>query len=64
MGIQPSPEEYDNGNDLLEGVNTKDSKVDCEFSNVRVEEQTPLEELNVRVGHAYVDYQSGSSNDS
>ena len=61
-GIKPAPEEFEN--DLLEGVNTKDSKVDCEFSNVRVEEQTPLEELNVRVGHAYVDYQSGSSNDS
>ena len=55
-GIQLAPEEYDNGNDLIEGVNTEDSKVDCEFSDVSVGEQTPLEELNVRVSHAYVDY--------
>ncbi|XP_066391923.1 uncharacterized protein [Miscanthus floridulus] len=61
-GIKLAPEECEN--DLLEGVNTEDSKVDCEFSDVRVEEQTPLDELNVRVGHAYVDYQLGSSNDS
>ena len=26
-GIQPAPEEYEN--DLLEDVNTEDSKVDC-----------------------------------
>ena len=35
-GIQPSPEEYDNGNNLLEGVNTKDSKVDCECCQMMV----------------------------
>ena len=45
-GIQPSPEEYDNGNDLLEGVNTEDSKVDYEFPDDGVEEQTSLEELH------------------
>ena len=46
-GIQPSPEEYDNGNDLLEGVNTEDRKVDYEFPDDGVEEQTPLEELHL-----------------
>ena len=45
-GIQPAPEEYDNGNDLIEGVNTKDSKVECELPDDGVEEQTPLEELH------------------
>jgi hypothetical protein len=49
-GIKPAPEEYENV--LLEGVYTEDNKVDYEFSNVSVEEQTPLEELNVRDGHA------------
>ena len=53
-GIKPAPEEDEN--DLLEGVNTEDSKVDCEFLDVSVREQTPLEELNVRVRHTYVDY--------
>ena len=55
-GIQPSPKEYDNGNDLLEGVNTEDSKVDCEFLDVSVEEQTPLEEINKIDDHAYANY--------
>ena len=49
-GIKPAPEEYES--DQLEGVNTEDSKVDCEFSGVRVEEQTHLEELNTRDDHA------------
>jgi hypothetical protein len=49
-GIQPAPEEYEN--DLLKYVYTEDSKVDCEFSDANVEEQTPLEELNTRDGHA------------
>jgi len=40
-GIQPAPEEYKN--DLLESVSCEDSKVDCEFLDVNVEEQTPLE---------------------
>ena len=40
-GIQPAPEEYEN--DLLESVSCEDSKVDCEFSDVNVEEKTPLE---------------------
>ena len=39
-GIQPAPEEYED--DLLEGVYTDDSKVDCEFLDGNVEEQTPL----------------------
>ena len=55
-GIQPSPEEYDNGNYLLEGVNTKESKVDCEFPNDGVEEQTPLEELYPTDDYTYDDY--------
>jgi len=55
-GIQPSPEEYDNGNDLLEGVNTEDSKVDCEFPDDGVEEQTPLEELYPTDDYTYDDY--------
>ena len=37
--IQPAPEEDENG--LLEGVSCEDSKVDCEFSDGNVEEQTP-----------------------
>ena len=52
-GIQPSPEEYDNGNDLLEDVNTEDSKVDCEFLDDGVEEQTPLEELYPTYDYTY-----------
>jgi len=40
-GIQPAPEKYEN--DLLEGVSCEDSKVDCEFSDGNVEEQTPWE---------------------
>ena len=40
-------------NDLIEGVNTEDSKVDCEFPDDGVEEQTPLEELHP----TYDDYQ-------
>ena len=40
-GIQPAPEEYED--DLLEGVYTEDSKVDCEILDGNVEEQTPLE---------------------
>ena len=40
-GIQPAPEEYED--DLLEGVYTDDSKVDCEFLDGNVEEQTPWE---------------------
>ena len=50
-GIQPAPEEYED--DLLEGVYTKDSKVDCEFLDVSVEEQTPLEEINKIGDQAY-----------
>ena len=52
----PSPEEYDNGNDLLEGVNTEDSKVDCEFLDDGVEAQTPLEELYQTDDYTYDDY--------
>jgi len=55
-GIQPSPKEYDNGNDLLEGVNTKDSRVDYEFLDDGVEEQTPLEELYPTDDYTYDDY--------
>jgi len=40
-GIQPTPEEDED--DLLESVSCEDSKVDCEFSDANVEEQTPLE---------------------
>ena len=40
-GIRPTPEEYEN--DLLESVSCEDSKVDCEFLDVNIEEQTPLE---------------------
>ena len=36
-GIQPAPEEYEN--DLVEGVSCEESKVDCEFLDVNVEEQ-------------------------
>ena len=49
-------EEHDNGNDLLEGVNTEDSKVDCEFPDDGVEEQTPLEELYLIDDYTYDDY--------
>ena len=52
-GIQPAPEEYEN--DLLEGASCEDSNVDCEFSDVSVKEQTPLEDLNTRDDHAYAD---------
>ena len=52
-GIQPTPEEDEN--DMLEGVSCEESKVDCEFSDVNVEEQTPLEQLNTREYHAYAD---------
>ena len=52
-GIKPAPEECEN--DLLEGVNTEDSKVDCEFSDVSAKEQTPMEDLNTRDEHAYAD---------
>ena len=55
-GIQPSPKEYDNGNDLIEGVNTEDSKVNCEFLDDGVEEQTPLEELYPTDDYTYDDY--------
>jgi len=55
-GIQPIPEEYKH--ELLEDVNTEDSKVDCEFSDVNVEEKTPLEEIDTRDDHAYADYQA------
>ena len=54
VGIQPAPEEYED--DLLEGVYTEDSKVDCEFLDVSVEEQTPLEEINKIDDHACVNY--------
>ena len=53
-GIQPAPEEYEN--DLLESVSYEDSKVDCEFSDVSVEEQTPLEEINKIDDHTYANY--------
>ena len=53
-GIQPAPGEYED--DLLEGVYTKDSKVDYEFLDVSVEEQTPLEEINKIDDHAYANY--------
>ena len=49
-GIRPASEDYEN--DLLERVSCEDSKVDCEFLDVNVEEQTPLEELNKRDNHA------------
>ena len=53
-GIQPAPEEYED--DLLEDVYSEDSKVDCEFLDVSVEEQTPLEEINKIDDHAYANY--------
>ena len=40
-GIQPAPEEDEN--DLLECGSYEDSKVDCEFSDGNVEEQTSWE---------------------
>ena len=42
-------------NGLLEGVNTKDSKVDYEFPDDGVEEQTPLEELYPIDDYSYDD---------
>ena len=53
-GIQPTPNEYED--DLLKGVYTEDNKVDCDFSDVSVEEQTPLEEINKIDDHAYANY--------
>ena len=53
-GIQPAPEVYEN--DMLEGVSCEESKVDCEFSDVNVEEQNPLEEINKIDDHAYANY--------
>ena len=53
-GIRPAPEEYED--DLLKSVYTEDSKVDREFSDVNVEEQTPLEEINKIDDHAYANY--------
>ena len=53
-GIQPAPKEYED--DLLECVYTKDSKVDCEFLDVSIEEQTPLEEINKIDNHTYANY--------
>jgi len=52
-GIQPATEEYEN--DLLEGASCEYSKVDYEFSDVSVKEQTPLEDLNTRDDQAYAD---------
>ena len=52
-GIQPAPEEYEI--DLLEGASCEDSKVNYEFSDVSVKEQTPLEDHNTRDDHAYAD---------
>ena len=52
-GIQPAPEEDED--DLLEIVSYEDSKVDCEFSDVIVKEQTPLEDLDTRDNHVYAD---------
>ena len=46
-------EEYED--DLLGDVYTEDSKVDCEFSDVNIEEQTPLEEIHKIDNHAYAD---------
>ena len=53
-GIQPAPEEYED--DLLECVYTENSKVDCEFLDVSVEEQTPLEVINKIDDHVYANY--------
>jgi hypothetical protein len=49
QGSRLSPEEDEN--DQLEDRYTEDSKVDHEFTEVRVEEQTTLEELNRRDDH-------------
>jgi hypothetical protein len=46
QGGRLSPEEDEN--DQLEDRYTEDSKVDHEFTEVRVEEQTTLKELNRR----------------
>ena len=40
-GIQLAPKEDEN--DILEGVSCEDSKVDCEFLDGNIEEQTPWE---------------------
>ena len=53
-GIKPAPEEYES--DQLEGVNTEDSKVDCEVPDDGAEEQTPLEELYPTDDYTYDDY--------
>ena len=53
-GNRSAPEEYED--DLLERVYTKDSKVDYEFSDVNVQEQTPLEEINKIDNHTYANY--------
>jgi hypothetical protein len=53
VGVQPAPEEDEN--DQLEGGYTEDSKVDHEHTEVISEEQTTLEELNMRDDHAYSD---------
>ena len=37
-------------------MSCEESKVDCEFSDVNVEEQTPLEEINKIDDHAYANY--------
>ena len=37
-------------------MSCEDSKVDYEFSDVNVEEQTPLEEINKIDDHAYANY--------
>jgi hypothetical protein len=49
QGSRLSPEEDEN--DQLEDRYTEDSKVDHEFTEVRVEEQTTLEDLNRRDDH-------------
>ena len=59
-GIQPAPKEYKD--DLSEGVYTEDSKVDYEFLDVSVEEQTPLEEINKIDDHAYANYPTKGPN--
>jgi hypothetical protein len=50
VGVQPAPEEDEN--DQFEGGHIVDSKVDYEFTEVRVEEQTAFEELNKREDNA------------
>jgi hypothetical protein len=53
VGVQAAPEEDEN--DQLEDGYTEDSKADHEFTDVIAEEQTTLEELNMRDDHAYTD---------